>query len=297
MAIGTTGFLLILAIGLVNVFLSEMRINRMVHDGILSYAAAEWGFEYAMLKIRNHRDGFQDAVKSSDIDASLLRGNLPRSQDIVFNYEVISQSTDSTLSILPGEYLILPLFVGDDNLIVSGWNSKLPTHSSSALHLTQVEVTWLLSDTAWTILGMSGGTTVGITGAWNITAGTSGTMRNKGVDCYDANGDKKPSSVAYDAQGNCPSGYSAEVIEYLYDTTMSVGSFLSNPGIKDRYISIFHGWSSPLQNIRVKSDTPFSLPIYTLVTTGKIWNTSQSIQFSEDKSRLYDALKYGLYNE
>jgi hypothetical protein len=59
-ALGITGFLLVLVTGMVTTFLTEMKITRSIYDGMVTYAGAEGAFEYAMLKIKNHREGFQD---------------------------------------------------------------------------------------------------------------------------------------------------------------------------------------------------------------------------------------------
>lgn len=120
MALGTTGVLLVLAVGLANVFLSEMRINKMVYDGILAYSTAESTFEYAMLKVKNHREGFEDRLTATDIDSNLLSGNSPRTKDIKMTYEMSAQSVSRSFILSGGEYLILPLFVGQDNLLAVG---------------------------------------------------------------------------------------------------------------------------------------------------------------------------------
>jgi hypothetical protein len=45
-----------------------------------------------------------------------------------------------------------------------------------------------------------------------------------------------------------------------------------------------------------RSATPFSLPTLTIRSTASKWESSQVFQFIEDKSKYYDALKYGVYN-
>jgi hypothetical protein len=47
-------------------------LSRTSYDEVLAYANAEGMFEYAMLKVRNHREGFADIVTSSDTDGKIL---------------------------------------------------------------------------------------------------------------------------------------------------------------------------------------------------------------------------------
>lgn len=60
---------------------------------------------------------------------------------------------------------------------------------------------------------------------------------------------------------------------------------------------IFNDTLSP-QNIRIKSDpsTPFALPTLSIRAEAQKNDSVQVFQFTEDKSRYYDALKYGVYN-
>ncbi len=64
MAIGTIGVLLILITSLAATYIRESRLARFAYDDVIASVAAEGQFEYAMLKTRNHRDGFQDATFS-----------------------------------------------------------------------------------------------------------------------------------------------------------------------------------------------------------------------------------------
>jgi Tfp pilus assembly protein PilX len=67
-AMGTIGVLLIIVVGLASTYLRELRLTRTSYDDIVAYASAEGMFEYGMLKVRNHREGFQDQVSTTDVD-------------------------------------------------------------------------------------------------------------------------------------------------------------------------------------------------------------------------------------
>jgi Tfp pilus assembly protein PilX len=72
MALGTIGILLIIVTGLATTYIREMRLSRTSYDEVLAYANAEGMFEYAMLKIRNHREGFSDSVTYTELDSKML---------------------------------------------------------------------------------------------------------------------------------------------------------------------------------------------------------------------------------
>jgi hypothetical protein len=72
MALGTIGILLIIVTGLATTYIREMRLSRTSYDEVLAYANAEGMFEYAMLKVRNHREGFSDSVTHTELDSKML---------------------------------------------------------------------------------------------------------------------------------------------------------------------------------------------------------------------------------
>lgn len=62
LALLLTGFLLTLSAGVLFLFLSESRTNQALFNGIGAYYAADGASEYALLKIKNHREGFEDSL-------------------------------------------------------------------------------------------------------------------------------------------------------------------------------------------------------------------------------------------
>ena len=50
------------------------------------------------------------------------------------------------------------------------------------------------------------------------------------------------------------------------------------------------------QTIHITSLTPFALPTLSVRAEAHKNDSTQVFQFTEDKSRYYDALKYGVYN-
>lgn len=77
---------------------------------------------------------------------------------------------------------------------------------------------------------------------------------------------------------------------------MKVSDFLQNITYKDPYLLVFNN-SSSVASFDIQSDSPFTLPVLKVLTEAKKGNSMQSVEFSEDKSKYYDAIRYGIYNK
>lgn len=110
MAIGTIATLLIIVVGLASTYIREMQLSRTSYDEVLAYANAEGMFEYAMLKVRNHREGFADSVENSQLDGQILVPTTERSRNMQSSYSIEANSTGYTASLESDNHLILPLF-------------------------------------------------------------------------------------------------------------------------------------------------------------------------------------------
>ena len=84
-----------------------------------------------------------------------------------------------------------------------------------------------------------------------------------------------------------------EELVFSFDKTMKINDFLST--YTDPYFIVFNPTLNPI-DINLRSSTPFALPTVTFTTWSKKWDSSQVFQFTEDKSKYYDALKYGIFN-
>ena len=307
MALWSTGVLLIIVVGMANVFLSEMRLSRLQYDSILSATQAEWAFEYAMLKIKNHRDGFADTMNKSSPDALIFSGASPRTDKVEIQYTIETQSTNIVFSGWNDNYTIFPLFVGKCQWYIDALGSCDPsayTGITQVRNITELSTSWNPSDLSWSIVAMSGGENISIAWLWAIDGSEVATMRLQWESCYDNWGIEKPITINLNSDGSCPNPYNqaswGDTIPYLYDLTWSTLQFLNSSGkfttttIRDPYILIFSSWGSA--NITLKTDTPFTLPELKVTTEARKGNALQSIRFTEDKSKYYDALKYGVYN-
>jgi hypothetical protein len=77
---------------------------------------------------------------------------------------------------------------------------------------------------------------------------------------------------------------------------MKVGDFLSS--VENPYFMLYNN-TSEIKTITIKSDpsTPFALPTLIVTAQAQKNDSLQTFRFVEDKSRYYDALKYGIYND
>ncbi len=283
-ALGTTWVLLVIVLGIASVYLSEMKLSRLHYDNILTYAQAEWSFEYAMLKIANHREGFSDSVINTDLDGKMLIGSTERTKNIETKYTIEAQSSSGTFSLASKGHLILPLFIGD-GVTLTSWASKNPSSPWTVTQVSSLLISWADENISWSIVAMNGSENISITGTGNIGTTSEWIIRQQSTECYDSNGDKI----------NCTWwGTIAESLDYFYDKKIWLSTFLSS-GITDPYLMVFNNWVNP-EDITIETNTPFALPDITVTAESKKGNAMQSIRFYKDNSGYYDALKYGIYD-
>lgn len=113
-AIGTIAVLLVIVSSLAVLYIRETKLSRYLYDDLIASSNAEGMYEYAMLKIRNHRDGFEDSVSKSEPDGALLAPSLQRSQGLQGEYFIEGASTGSTFTLSGGDHLIIPLFASSE---------------------------------------------------------------------------------------------------------------------------------------------------------------------------------------
>ncbi len=285
MALGTISVLLIMVTGLATTYTRELKLSRSVYDEIIASAGAEWMFEYAMLKIRNHREGFADKITENDGDASILSTLSDRSKNLKSTYTILANSSDSTFPLQTSEHLIVPLFTARESFLTPGGNSKLPFANLDVEKVTSLVTEWI-ENLSWTLVAQSGSESIGMTGSGNISPEKLGIVRTRYSQCYDAQWENISCS---------DENLVAEELQYFADTEKSVWDFLAEVG--DPYLMVYNDSDSP-KSIRITSNenTPFSLPTVTVTAESRKNDSLQTFRFVEDKSKYYDALKYGVYN-
>jgi hypothetical protein len=295
-ALGSIGVLMIIVVGMVQVFLTEMKLSRYQYDSIISTEQAEWAFEYAMLKVANHRDGFQDSLTDSDPDQTLFHGSTPRTEKNTIHYTIEAQSKHYEKTLTPDEYLIFPLFVWVGKTPALSSHSENPeshTETKNTQWLKVAVTSWDASGLSWSIVGMSGGTNVSLVGSGIIDDTKQGTMRLMAEECFDNEGNK----IA-----DCTNSVVFERLPYFYDKRGTVKDFFtkgwdfSDTTLSEPYFLVYNSSSAPL-SIDITSDTPFALPNLIVTTEAQKWKSVQRVRFESDKSRYYDALKYSVYDK
>lgn len=78
-------------------------------------------------------------------------------------------------------------------------------------------------------------------------------------------------------------------IEYSF--TKTVGEFINQHN--DNYLILYS--NSLTFDYKITSSDSFSLPKISVIASSQIGNFKQNILFVEDKSRLFDALKYSVF--
>ena len=291
-ALGTIGILLIIATSLANIYINELKLSRLQYNSILAYGQADGVFEYAMLKIKNHREWFQDTMGEGDVDGYMLAWVTPRTSTIESNYQIVSQASSGTFSLSGSSHLIIPLFVGTGVPINGSMHSRDPREDMNIQRVRSLTLSssMNLENISWSIVGMSGTGNIGIAGTGSIFPSTMGVIRLQWHECYDADWER----------WTCGDGihgieYGWDTLEYFYDSGSTIADFLANPNISDSYLLLFNGGASV--DLTIQTDSPFTLPVMKVVTESKKWQSLQSIEFSEDKSKYYDAIRYGIYNQ
>lgn len=302
LALGSIGVLLIIVTSLASIYMNEMKLSRMQYNNVIAYAQAEWAFEYAMLKVANHREWFQDSVGSGEVDARMFVGVTPRTLWTWVRYSIVSQSADQDFYF--SWHLIIPLFIGTGLINTGSTTSYNPNYYTGTVKVSDLTFSingWNPDDISWSIVAMSGGQNISLAGTWEFTQDSEWVSRFRAVDCYDGAWVSEPQNT----DGTCPNTVvrlidfngnpyfnTGETVEYFYDQTGSVNTFLSQ--VQDPYLMVFNSGSAMTGTIT--TDTPFTLPTLTVTTEAEKGNSIQSIRFTEDKSKYYDAIRYGIYN-
>ena len=319
MALGITAILMIVVTGLSVMYMREFKLSRLSYDEVLSSASSEGMFEYGMLKIRNHADGFEDTVDSSlqDLDTEMFKMTMPRSAWMEMKYEILAQTGSYSTKIEKNGFLVIPLFAGTDEVLSN--KSLKPLKWDETKPSTGLAVSGLNADSSWTITAMNGQQSVALQGSGANARDSKGSIELKAYLCSYVVGDNvekfdsdepcaessNPKKTAY----NSASENQKEELLYVYRIeNVSVKDFLDSSkeefGTGDQktklkrdfpYLIVYNNQNADLSGVQVTADSPFTLPKYQVTATATKGDASQVFRFSEDKSRVYDALKYGYY--
>ena len=286
-----TGFLVTLAAGILFLFLSENRINQSLFSGTAAYHASEGALEYALLKIKNHREGFSDTLALMSSEGELLKNNTAREAKI--GYDIVATGTSYSGAIAPESFDIIPLFYENGKVLTvengKPWKdprnpmkNSTPNAFDDRISASDFELQILGGDRiVWNVIGNgASGQTFGISGIVYFTL--PGTLP-QGVPAQQGNITRTSLGMFRKYDGGATS-----------ETTKSIQSFLG--AYVENYLVLYNPSSTYVKySIASKDATSFTFPKTQITASGKVGNSIINLQMSEDRSRLYDILKYSLF--
>jgi len=158
----TSTFLLVLSTSVLSLITKQYSIMWASSTESRTYIASEWALEYALLKLRNHREWFQDKITKQDDNKDILNKT-------TINYNITSNSLSSTWNVEKWDYKVIPLFIDDWEKIstnekdfdldlskikdITSLTFKTNKKTSWNLVGSEWSIAWLLS--AWTELNNS----------------------------------------------------------------------------------------------------------------------------------------------
>jgi hypothetical protein len=247
-------------------------VGRVVLHGVEASVAAESGLEYSLLKIRNHRSGFEDSIAPDDRERNLVAAP---TADIPAQmlYDIDASGTSYTGTLAPGEFAVFSLFT--DPGVLTGTGAK---HPNPYGHRTMASTSGFLfsadGDFAWNVIASdSAGATYGMVGT-GTAARSVGTASSAVV------------------QGGTRKDFDPSDIRFRFSSP-SIASFLSSYG--DAYFIVQNYTGSP-RAYSMTAATAFGYPSHRIVASGIVGNIRQNIRLVEDSNRLFEVLKYSLFN-
>jgi len=262
-----TAFLTILAAGILNLFLTENRINHFLSDGIATYMGAEGSLEYALLKIGNHREGFSDAITPADAESNIL--GIGNKLSNSYTMQTSGKSYSGTLA--NGAFEIIPLFY--DNGTPIGVNTKNPNAGTSNVIKSSGFLVRTDGDLVWNIIGNdTTGASFGIVGTGSVTLsfGDNASAATKaGLEKYGES-------------------------DRLKARLVTIADFLANH--ENNYLVLYSVSDTPV-SYSIESPIGFSFPIRSVIASSTLGTSKQNIEFSENRSKLFDMLKYSLFSK
>lgn len=176
--------------------------------------------------------------------------------------------------IAQGGFEIIPLFY-DQGVLIQG-SAKNPNSNTSNVIKTNTFIVNQDGDLSWNIIGNDpAGKTYGISGTGSI-------MRSFG---------NTPSA-------NIQEGFKKEMntSDIMIAGMQSITAFLG--AYENNYLILSNISGSPVEyHITSPSSEQFALPIRVVRASSTVGKSKQNIDFSENRSRLFDMLKYSVFSK
>ncbi|HRI36601.1 MAG TPA: hypothetical protein PK765_06120 [bacterium] len=266
-----TAFLVALSAGVLSVMVQNAGVSRTVLQGTEASIAAESGLEYALLKIRNHRAGFEDRIAPDDRERTLISA-LAADIPAEMRYDIDAAGTAYSGTLAPGEFAVFSLFT--DPGVPTGTGSKHPNPTGyRAMVPTSGFVFSADGDFAWNIIASdSAGQTYGIVGTGSLTrpvgSDTSAVVSSGTRKDFDA------TAATFDL------------------SSQTIASFLS--AYENAYF-VVQNYTGTDRVYSMSAATDFGFPAHRIVASGIVGNIRQNVALQEDSNRLFEVLKYSLF--
>lgn len=275
-----TAFLVILSSWILTLVIQENKNTRLVYNSISTYEWAQGANEYALLKIKNHQEWFQDEIANNDYDSKLLAldPNNINSKDTLISYEITNYSRNYDWSINSWEFDIIPLFF--DTWSIMQINSKNPTWAPNIIKTSSLKLVWDW-DYTWNILWND----ITWNTYWIVWIWTNWTKIWTWYITDESIWDIK--TIENDNNYDMP-------VKRIRFSTKDIGDFLNE--YSSNYLIIYNNSKNPIK-YNLQSNEGFSLPKLKVVTSAKIGNFKQNLEFSDDKNKYFEALKYSIFSK
>jgi len=177
-----------------------------------------------------------------------------------------------TGTIAPGDFEIIPLFY--DNGMTIQNSAKNPNKNTSNIIKTNSFIVSQDGDINWNIIGNdASGKTSGI-------SGTGGTLQSFG------NTPNAVLQVGFQKR--------SDANDFLTAGTQTITAFL---GTYENNYLILSNTSSNSVEYHISSPEGFSFPVRSILASGMVGKSKQNIEFHENRSKLFDILKYSVFNK
>ena len=82
----------------------------------------------------------------------------------------------------------------------------------------------------------------------------------------------------------------------MIENNMAVNDFIGSGNLTNFYLIVFNHYTNEVY-VELSARSPFSLPLATVTASSELsGRAAQTIELSEDKSRLLESLKYGIFS-
>lgn len=248
----TSTFLLVLSTVVLSLIVKQYSIMWASSTESRAYIASEWALEYTLLKLKNHREWFQDSLTKQDSNKDMLfKAEL--------SYKIESNSLHSTWDIKKWDYKVIPLFTDDWSLIDTNEKSfdlDLVNNIKNVTSLkfkADTKISWNLVGSEWSI-------------AWLLTSWTELNNTTSWV------------SKKYDIS-----------TKKFNISNIQISNFLNTN--KRVYLVLFNVDNND-SNYTLDTNLPHALSVTKIIASAKSWKFRQNLSFEIDNSSSLDYLAF-----